>query len=221
MALMQYVEDDNPDLTMHFAEISEVKKKHHVMWGDGRMLEAEGFTKVMLQQLKQPVTYQTQGCLVNPLGRSYKPDDAVVTGCTRRMGSWHYTCIDTLTTEFPHYELCQSFALFARGCQQKHAPASDSVDLRRVAQCSGTCPMRLQKQIELYRPGALQFDKAGMSTVEAWTKSIFRRTREKRPSCAIVAGMCVVRSVAESALIGVKADSVSRDGRPAFNPSAK
>ena len=79
------------------------------LYGEAKVLDTFGFTKCMLDELKQPMVWAISGKLRSFGGGSL---DAVVQRCLSRMRIWQQKLMPAvIEAEFPAYEIQQVFAL--------------------------------------------------------------------------------------------------------------
>ena len=193
MQLLRYVDDDEPDLTLLAFEIKEFSDNIRLIWRNGGILQVEGYTKRALQALKEPTCHQINGNLVKRGGVDYTAaNHPTVQGCLKRMRCWEHLAGVTLQAEYPAYELCQAFVVFALGEQRKESwIRGDSFDtcMRRVALAANTNVTNMQREINMFKPGALAAYTSGMSTFASWKHSIFTG-RQKWEASSIVPALC-------------------------------
>ena len=177
MELLRFVDQDAPDLSLVCGECSIFRSKVLMMWRDRGAMRVDGYTRKVLERLKEPVCFMNfDGKLQYTCNTTLPEDDPIIERCLRRMSVWTDLALKTLETEFPAFELCQSFAALRLGSQQKHvAPQRYTEHLARLANYVDVKPETLRWELEAFKPAALTlFDAAGISSLQAWRESILR-----------------------------------------------
>ncbi len=188
MELLRYVDDDSPDLALVSAECASFAEKVKYMWLQGGAFKVEGYTTVMLKKLATPVTYQIEGRMVTTCGVSgLDCTHPLVRTCAGRMQCWVTLATLTLQTEFPSFELCQAFTVLALGESRKHDRTDPAfmVHLQRLGRAFDLEPDDLARQLKAFKPAASAAYAAGLSTLESWRQSVFRKTRSTVPGDAL------------------------------------
>ena len=108
-------------------------------------------------------------------------DSEIVRRCYKRMVCWRRLALTTLETEYPSFELCQSFAVLALGNQRKHdiGMATTDLQMRRLGKAFGCNADNLKRQVDIFKPAARAHYVAGIPTLECWRRSLSRETRRK------------------------------------------
>ena len=209
MQLLRFVDVHHPDLSRMGWEVAYFRNAVCQMWSAGGVLyEPQGMFRVMLKQLEIPFTYQHKRAVTVVGGTAYAPEDPLVQRALGRMRVWQTLALATTSTEFPSYELCQSFSVLALGPQRKdldHTLVNNH--LRRLCLLTGESAAELQEQHKTFFPAAsMYYNAAGLTPLEAWKRSLIREhgTRGSRA----VANKALLTTVVKFGATGVSTHSL-------------
>ena len=210
MQLLRFVDVHHPDLSRMGWEVADFRNAVRQMWSAGGVLnEPQGMFRVMLKQLEIPFTYQHKREVTVVGGTAYAPEDPLVQRALGRMRVWQTLALATTSTEFPSYELCQSFSVLALGPQRKdldHTLVKNH--LRRLSLLTGESAAELQEQHKIFFPAAsMYYNVAGLTTMEAWRRSLLREHGTRWASRA-VANKALLNTVVKCGAAGVSTHSL-------------
>jgi len=162
--------------------------KVQATWSQAGVFELpSGNLNLMLQNLTIPFTYQEQHRVLQVCGTAYAPTHPVVLRCLGRMRVWRELALSSLDTEFPSYEVCQSFSVLVLGNQrQQDIMGSSPVKadhLHRLALLADVDPSELLKQHHAYYPGAAMYYNAARG--EGASSGNIRNVGRRMPPCSL------------------------------------
>ena len=194
---VRMLDDEETDTAgLQFAA-SRFIAKLNLLFKERRCLDLPGFTKFMVDQLKNPRLVRLPSNAMKTIGGPQEPSDDVVNRCLQRMATYVRLAIDVTKAEFPNFELCTSFRIFNledRRIEVSHcAPAAVSCcapgvevggdldeNFKRLAMFFHVDLGAFVAQFRAHLPAALQkFRDARCSNAEAWHHSVFENTRWK------------------------------------------
>ena len=156
------------------------------------------FTRHMLTFLAKRRSLFLHGGAVRFLGG---PDDltsAVLDRCVQRMVNWVHLATAVVRSEFPNFELLQSFEVFSLQSKNDSRTASTAVrsHLCRLAEAFQLCPDALSVQFEDIMPIARRrFQQRECSAYEAWKLAIHEtqsdaKKRARHPAHELTQVLC-------------------------------
>ena len=85
-----------------------------------------------------------------------KVTQSVIEECIKQMGPWVKLSLHVLRSEYPSFELLQSFKIFGLGGKTRLRPGSFSDDVRKLARLVGVDAVETESQLGSVRHLALQ-----------------------------------------------------------------
>ena len=149
------------------------------LYAKGRVVAITSYTRYMITLLKEhPITYPSPGGGLKSLGGD-KVTQPVIDACIRKMGPWVKLSIHVLRSEYPSFELVQSFKIFSLGGKTTGAVGTEAIrnEVEKLAALVGVDATEAESQLDCVRQIALQsFSSADYKgdAVRAWVEAVKR-----------------------------------------------
>ena len=207
MMFTRFCDSEVMDLAMVSYEIRKFLHRIKVLFIDGQAVHL-GYTKVMLtaaRAVKLVILPGSAGTALTVGNRGGVPQQ-VVQRCLKRMAGWVALVAKAIASEFPSYEVVQSFSVFNLS-QNNHDDPDGSTTimakhLQRLAKVLGQDANALHAQWVDHRPLARKhFTLEGCTFLEAWKRAINKtqqkHNRNRHPSATLL--HCLQRYAAYTA----------------------
>ena len=185
LGLLRFFDTGTYDLADVSFEIQTFMSRLHVLYNEGQVFDAEGYTKHCLLMLEKSRGFVLNG-QPRTLGGPDKVTPAVKAGCQKHMQAWLQLVASTLKSEFPHWEVLSGFSVF----NLHDAETEDKTDnVRRLAKAFKLDSQTLYDELADHEHIARQIQKStGGSSLRAWTcalqKTQARKDLRTRHPCA-------------------------------------
>ena len=219
LILVRFLESESFDKSMLAPELDTFMHRIKILFNEKQCLST-GYTKHMLSILKNPITVFLKDSQPKVLGCKGGPTTDLAQRCLQRLSNWCNLALATLRSEFPNFEILQTFNIFRLGGKPRHQLTADdelnamSVQRSKYAKALAGClkldadalEAQLLYHIELARK--LQVAK-NMSAIEAWADAV-QITKQSKAAGGCDASTVLVKALARFAAWGGSTGGVER-----------
>lgn len=153
--------------------------KIKVMFDEGQAIHLPGYTKLMVETLKQQ-RVMFLGKQAKTLGGAGRVTERVIASCLARMQCFTKLACEVVESEFPHYDIFSAFRVFDLGETEKREPVTHEDGnpqsercIKRLAQVFKVKASELTAQLAAHKSIALRIKHSqGVGNREAWQKAV-------------------------------------------------
>ena len=145
------------------------------LYAKGKIVSITSYTSYMIKMLReQSISFPMPGGGLKTLGGD-KVTQSVIDKCIEQMGPWVKLSLHVLRSEYPSFELVQSFKIFGLGGKKTKAE-SFSDDVCKLARLVGVDAVETELQLDSVRQVALQMFSSSCKgdVVGAWVEAVKR-----------------------------------------------
>ena len=172
---IRFLDEESFDWADLPKRISSLRDTCHEFFGQRAVLHREGFTKAMLERVRQPIMVTLSGGQPKRLGDERGPTQGMRwTSCFARMVNWWRLAEEVLGTEFPAWHIQMAFEVFK--LPRPIAMAAETKQrLTRLAKFCEVDPAALISEYDAMVPLANDVAKEmGGASCHAWARTVQR-----------------------------------------------
>jgi len=188
LSLIRFLDDGSFPLEQMSYEVGRfLTNIHNLFMGAGCFSVKACFTAIAVDGLKQVRMIRLRGGEMRALGGPHHPDPHTRARCLQRMCAWVRIAQEVISTEFPSWELFQSFSVLKLSKTERARGDNGGDDnvakecIERLANRFKVSSNELAREIHNYKPLALHiFRTTSCGSFEAWREALLKRRARAR-----------------------------------------
>ena len=147
---------------------------------EGGVFKTKGYAEFAMSTLKRVRVIRLRRGGLKTFGGNQEPSQEVQRRCLQRMSAWAKLAIEVVQTEFPHWEIFQSFSILSLsslgGKKARENEEEYTLCVKRLAQKFNLDAPALAAEIDDYRSLALHiYTTQKLTAGSAWVEALKRR----------------------------------------------